>query len=194
MVSLLAPWPTAYMPGEYPNRETQPQENRANPGIGYKSRRPEMPPQVIQCSLCSQVNERASNDSLCEVCGSQLTLSSYAYSGESEEIITGHEGFHMKPHVRNVEERRHPRVSFRNAKACIKTEQAPSVIVDVVNMSRGGACFNSAEQFRLGAEVFLAVHYIEGGQNIFQNGRIVRLRHKPSGMLPTEYAVEFSPA
>ena len=51
-------------------------------------------------------------------------------------------------------------------KAYIKTE-GPGVVVDLVNISRGGVCFTSVADFRLGTKVLIATHYIEGGHNIF---------------------------
>jgi hypothetical protein len=66
-------------------------------------------------------------------------------------------------------------------------------IVEVANVSRGGACFVTFDRLTQGESVSVAVHYVEGGQNIFQNARIVRTRPRPSGSLPTEYAVEFVP-
>jgi hypothetical protein len=52
-------------------------------------------------------------------------------------------------------------------------------------------CFRSAENFYPGTAVSVATHYIEGGQNIFQNGRIVRVC-RPSGMTSADYGVEFN--
>jgi hypothetical protein len=52
-------------------------------------------------------------------------------------------------------------------------------------------CFRTFEQFRLEAPVSIATYYTEGGQNIFQDGRILWMRESESGM-PAEYGVEFS--
>jgi hypothetical protein len=52
-------------------------------------------------------------------------------------------------------------------------------------------CFRTFEQFRPEAPVSIATYYTEGGQNIFQDGRILWMRESESGM-PAEYGVEFS--
>jgi len=116
------------------------------------------------------------------------------YSGrQSEDIITGHDHFHVKPPGCDLERRRHPRIPCRNVKACIKTGQAAPVVVDVVNMSRSGVFFASTNLFNPGAAVSIAMHYIEGGQNMFQKCRIIRAQPTPSATAPSEYAAEFSP-
>jgi hypothetical protein len=114
------------------------------------------------------------------------------YSGYEPNLVpTCHEVYFMRPTVRTVNERRHPRIPCRNVKACIKTEQGSTVVVNLVNMSRGGLYFTSAMDFRPGTLVSIATHFIEGGHNIFQNVRIVRVQSKGSSTLPGEYAVEF---
>jgi hypothetical protein len=115
------------------------------------------------------------------------------YSGhQSEDIITGHDHFQVNAQGRNVERRRHPRIPCRSVKACIKTEQASPVIVNVENMSRSGVFFVSMKQFDPGTAVSIAMHYIEGGQNLFQNCRIVRAQATTSATAPNQYAAEFS--
>lgn len=52
-------------------------------------------------------------------------------------------------------------------------------------------CFATFEQFRPEARISIATHYTEGGQNIFQDGRIIWTREMEPGM-PPEYGVEFS--
>lgn len=113
------------------------------------------------------------------------------YSGVVPDLVVGHDHFHIVPAKNAANRRRHPRVPCRNVKACIKADEA-NIVVDVLDISRSGLRFATFQQFAPGAAVAVAPHYIEGGQNIFQNARIVRVRHKPSGMLPPEYAVEFS--
>ena len=101
---------------------------------------------------------------------------------------TGQDDSGVKPANR----RKQPRVPCRKIKAYVIADDLPGVVVDVVDVSRGGLCFVSFEQFHPKTAVSIATHYIEGGQNIFQDGLIVRARPKRSGTLPTEYAVEFS--
>jgi hypothetical protein len=98
----------------------------------------------------------------------------------------------MKPEVRTKNDRRHHRIPARKTQACIKTEGGENVIVNLVDISRGGACFTSYVNFQPGTPVLIATHYIEGGQNIFQLGRIVRVQHRAMATLPGEFAVEFS--
>jgi hypothetical protein len=115
------------------------------------------------------------------------------YSGfEPDLIATCHDVYLVKPEVRTKDERRHSRIPARQAQACIRTEDGKSVVVNLLNISRGGACFTSFANFQQGTAVSIATHYIEGGQNIFQMGRIVRVQHRAVGTFPGEYAVEFS--
>lgn len=107
-----------------------------------------------------------------------------------EDVFTNDEHCHKEElSSRAVNGRRTSRVPCRNVLACVKT-QFTSVVVDVVNISRKGLCFRTVEQFSPGTTVSVATYYIEGGQNIFQKGTIVRVRYSRSGIL-TEYGVEF---
>jgi hypothetical protein len=47
-------------------------------------------------------------------------------------------------------------------------------------------------EFYLETRVSIATYYMDGGQNIFQDGRIVRVQSRPSAGVPGEYAIEFS--
>jgi hypothetical protein len=115
------------------------------------------------------------------------------YSGYEPNLVpTCHDVYFMKQSVRAMEEQKYPRIPCRNVLACIKTDQGASVIVNLINISRGGACFSGYVEFDEGTHVSIATHYMEGGQNIFQDGRIVRVQYRPSIALPGEYAVEFS--
>jgi hypothetical protein len=120
--------------------------------------------------------------------GNELTYSGY----EPDLLTTSHEMYHLTPALHTRNERRHARIPARKAQACIRMESGESFIVSMLDISRGGACFTSAIDFHPGTSLFIATHYIEGGQNIFQLCRIVRVQHKPMGDLPGEYAVEFS--
>lgn len=146
--------------------------------------------QVVRCPACSQ-QTYAGGREYCDWCGARLNVSSSVYSGSaSADIITGASGFDVKPSANMVDKRRHPRIPCRGVKACIKTDHTADV-VDVVNMSRAGLCFQSAEQFVPGTPAAVAIHYVEGGQNIFQNGRIIWAKHR-SPDLPAQHGVEFS--
>jgi hypothetical protein len=121
--------------------------------------------QFVQCPTCAQFTLRTKASNRCAVCGARLGASTY--SGNSLELVTGHPPVHVKlPYPAN--HRRYPRIPCANVKACVKAGEASRVIVEVVNISRGGVCFLSSEQFSPGTVLSIATHYVEGGQNIFQ--------------------------
>lgn len=139
--------------------------------------------------------EHTDNHAEGQICGAgpSLSIAEPHYSGYEPNLVpTCHEVYLLKPPVRTVDQRRYPRIQCRNVRACIKTDTHADVIVNLINISRGGVCFTSYAEFYPGTPVSIATHYIEGGQNIFQNGRIVRMQHSPRTMSPGEYAIEFS--
>ncbi len=140
-----------------------------------------------QCAACPQ-QEYSQLD--CELCGQGFSLGSNYSGHEPEDLVVNHEKYQPKFTVRTVNKRRHPRIPCRNMLACIRTEFA-SIVVEMLNISQMGLCFKSAEQFCPGTEVSVAAYYVEGGQNIFQGGRIVRAQYRTAGIL-AEYGVEFS--
>jgi hypothetical protein len=115
-----------------------------------------------------------------------------ARSGQAREPANDRKNAGTEPQLSGVNRRKQPRVPCRKTRAYVITDNVPGAVVEVVDISRGGLCFVSFDRFYPGTAVSIATHYMEGGQNIFQDGRIVRVRHKPSGMSPSEYAVEFS--
>jgi hypothetical protein len=146
----------------------------------------------MRCSICLQLTTYTDGNAYCSVCGARLTLSSPIYSGrEPEDIITGNNGSRLRHSARSADARHFPRIPCRNVKACIQTEEAASFVVDVVNLSRGGLCFLSIDQFAPGTPASVAVHYVKGGQNIFQKGRVV-WTHERKLDLPSQCGVEFS--
>jgi hypothetical protein len=94
--------------------------------------------------------------------------------------------------LHTVNRRRYPRIQCREVKACIKTEveESSSVVVDLVNISRGGVCFTSFATFSPETRVWIATYYMEGGHKIYQFGRII-LQLNASATLPGVYAIEF---
>ncbi len=44
----------------------------------------------------------------------------------------------------------------RNTKACIKTAEGAEVIVELINLSRGGVCFTNFDELQLGTPVSIA--------------------------------------
>jgi hypothetical protein len=130
-------------------------------------------------------------------CSPGLSIGSNYSGHEPEEFVTTNDQYETAQpaatvhavNVHAVNKRRHLRVFCRSARACIRTESA-SFIVYLTDVSRSGMCFRTTQQFRTGTPISVATHYIEGGENIFQNGQIVRVRYSPSGDI-AEYGVEF---
>jgi hypothetical protein len=126
------------------------------------------------------------------MCGAKLNMGESTYSGYDPNFVPiCPEVYLLKPLVRTVNERRYPRMRCGNVKACIKTAQATSVVVDMIDVSRGGVRFTSVKTFSKGTLVSIATHYIEGGHNIFQDGHIIRVQSRATRMVPGEYAIEF---
>ncbi len=182
------------MSAEYNEPETISQQNRDGLSIISESSVPtgcgSLPQKVMQCAACLQQTEYTDDHAYCEICGAGL--GSLIYSGHEPALVTGNEVYLMTPPVRTVDKRRHPRIPCKSVRACIKTEQGASIIVDVVSIGRGGVRFTSFEKFSLGTPISIAIYYVEGGQNIFQDGRIIRVQRRASGTRPNEYAIEFS--
>lgn len=98
----------------------------------------------------------------------------------------------VAPKLRNVNERRHPRISMRNALACIQRSGEDDDVVEVHDLSRGGVRFSSRVNYQVGTSVSIAVPFTKGASNIFVEGRVVRIHTKPCGGWPGEFAVQFS--
>ncbi len=139
-----------------------------------------------QCAACPQ-QEYSQPD--CELCGQRFSLGSNYSGHEPEDLVVNHEKYQPTFTVRTVNKRRHPRIPCRNMLACVRTEFA-SIVVEMLDISKKGLRVKTAEQFCTGTEVSVAAYYVEGGQNIFQYGRIVRVRYRTSGIL-AEYGIEF---
>jgi hypothetical protein len=150
-----------------------------------------MPGKITKGGVASQITRRSLSIVSSATDGTTESLSA-GYAGYEPDLVPiCHELYYLKPAVRTVNQRRYPRIPCRNVKACIRTEQGSSAVVNLVNMSRGGLCFTSEMEFCPGTRVSIATHFIEGGHNIFQDGRIIRVQSKGSATLPGEYAVEF---
>jgi hypothetical protein len=119
-----------------------------------------------------------------------VELSPETCSGRARDLHINHDDSGSESHT--VNKRKHLRVPYRGTRAYIISDNVPGVFVDVVEISRGGLRFVSIERFDQQAAVSVAIHYIAGGQNIFQDGLIVRAWHERTGMLPNEYAAKFS--
>jgi len=90
--------------------------------------------------------------------------------------------------VARGERRRHKRVNLSRAKACIEKPGSDPDVVDVDNVSLGGACVRSATYYPIGSWVRVACPYTIGGSNIFQSARIVRTGIVDGGH---EYGLEY---
>lgn len=160
---------------------------------GVRADRTGVSRKVMQCAACWQLTEYTDHE-YCQMCGAGLSVanSDVSYSGYEPNLLPAcHEIYYLKPSIRTVNERQSPRIRCRNVKASIKTEQGTHVIVNLVNISRGGVCFISDVDFCPETPVSIATHYIEGGQNIYQSATIVRVQNRPTAVLPGEYAIEF---
>lgn len=97
----------------------------------------------------------------------------------------------LKRKPRTLNERRHPRIPLRNARACITRPGKEDDVVDVHDLSRGGVRFSSFTNYQVGTWVRVAVPFTEGATNIFVEGRIVRTHARPCSGLPGEFAIQF---
>ena len=77
----------------------------------------------------------------------------------------------------------------RNGKACILCN-GEQQIVEMLNVSRGGICIRSRIRYAVGTFVQVAAHYVEGANNIFLSGRVVRANLAATSTLPGEYGIE----
>lgn len=151
--------------------------------------------EIVQCPACLQEAEYTDAPERCATCGARLNLPApeSSYSGSVPNLVPiGHEVYYLQPPVRTVNERRYTRIPCRNVRAHIMTKLGSGTVVHLLNISRGGVCFTSAQEFHPGAEVSIATHYIEGGHNIYQDGRIIRVERMPSASMLGEYAIEFA--
>lgn len=95
---------------------------------------------------------------------------------------------HAPPSAPRKNERKHPRVSMSKARACVQRPDADEEIVELVNVSRGGAGFRSGKVYPLGCWIRIAAPCTVGASNIFALGRVVRAIRADNGR---EYGVEY---
>ena len=150
--------------------------------------------EIVKCDSCSQVAEYFEGKTFCSRCSVSFVATPDYAKQEPDLLTISHEVYYLTPPRRTINERRYPRIVCKNVQGCIRTAQGTQVIVDLINISRGGVCFSSNENFALNSPVQIATHYFEGGQNIFQEGRIIRIQRKPTISLPGEFAIQFSPS
>jgi hypothetical protein len=93
-----------------------------------------------------------------------------------------------KPPPRTSERRRTPRITLRQAKACVVFPGTNPDIVELINISRGGLCFRSHRVYPVGGIICVAAPYTHGSTNVFVSGRIRRIVRDTWGGL---YGVEY---
>jgi hypothetical protein len=147
---------------------------------------------IVLCAACSRTVGYSITHPYCPMCGAKLEFSTPNYSGQADGFVTGRDRFPGQRRAPVVERRRCNRIPCRDVRACIRTEAPASVLAYMPNVSRNGMCFRTRAQFQPEELISIATYFTEGGQNIFQNGRIVWTRDVESGM--SEYGVEFSNA
>jgi hypothetical protein len=86
------------------------------------------------------------------------------------------------------ERRRTPRISMRQAKACVESSAGVQDVVELVNISRGGLCFRSDRSYPLRSCIRVAAPYTPDNTNVFVQGKIVRITREVWGNL---YGVEY---
>jgi hypothetical protein len=88
-----------------------------------------------------------------------------------------------------VDQRKHPRLRVRLS-AAIRRIGAAQEMVQTVDVSRGGLCFECDVSFELGERIEVATHYTPGEPAIFIPARIVYCRAM-SGKRGYRYGVEY---
>lgn len=115
----------------------------------------------------------------------------YAGGEELNLVPAGHDVYHLRPPRRIVNERAHVRITSKTSQVCIRIPGKEDDIVPMLNLSKGGLGFASHVEYEPGTAISVAVHYVDGGNNLFQPGRIVRVHRKNLPMVPGEYGVKF---
>lgn len=105
-------------------------------------------------------------------------------------VVSGHDIYHLRPQKKEVNEREFRRVTTKT-KAYLRIPGREDDVVEVLDISRGGLRFESLNNYEKGMEFDIALHYVQGGNNIFQRAKIVRKQRRPSEYFPGEYGVMF---
>jgi len=92
------------------------------------------------------------------------------------------------PQAARKNERKHARIAMSKARACVQRPEFDEEIVELVNVSRGGAGFRSAKVYPLGCWIRIAAPCTVGAANIFALGRVVRAIKAEHGR---EYGVQY---
>ena len=145
---------------------------------------------LLKCSACQNCEQAALNEvefsvfqithhltRKCQACSANTVWETVPHKTEADGEQNG-----KKP-----DKRKYARISMKTL-ACIGPPHAD--VVDVVNVSRGGVCFQSSRTYGEDTWVQVAVPYTPGSANIFVAGRIVRSRKTDSALI--EYGVEYA--
>lgn len=89
--------------------------------------------------------------------------------------------------LRNPERRKGKRIKVSGCHGCIELQQKREFVA-LLNVSTNGACFTAEGIFRIGGWIQIAAPYVEGGPNLFQPARIVRIAEFDGFH---EYGIEF---
>ena len=113
-----------------------------------------------------------------------------AASQDPNLVVSGHEIYELRKPKKDINDRQHGRIPT-HAKAFLRIPGRDEELVNVLDVSRGGLRFESPNNYEVGLEMEVALHYVEGGNNIFQKGRIVRKQRRPTETWNGEYGLMF---
>lgn len=152
---------------------------------------------VLECSLC-QARELAYLDELetevfqanqaiawyCKGC-TRWTLCKQALPESSHEEVS------PRPRLlRRQNERQEVRIPL-HLTACVRLPRTGEEVVVTENISRGGFCFKSKEQYRVGSRIEISAPYTPGALNVFSSARIVGVQDLPDEGR-TQYRVAYT--
>jgi hypothetical protein len=92
------------------------------------------------------------------------------------------------PRALRQNHRRHVRITMPRAKALVLCPNAGEEIAELLDVSRGGACFRSQKIYSLGSWIRIAAPCTVSASNVFVMARVVRARIAEFGR---EYGVEY---
>jgi hypothetical protein len=147
---------------------------------------------LLKCAACQTCHVTSLNEvelsvfqithrltRMCDVCSTSTVWEAVPDKALAQEpLATG----------KIADKRKYGRINMKTV-ACVGPLGPKADIVDVVNISRGGICFRSAQTYREDSWIQVAVPYTQGAANIFVAGCVVRSRKISNDL--TEYAVEY---
>jgi len=108
-----------------------------------------------------------------------------------ERVSAADAAMEFLPFPRSQNDRKHPRLNFRNTQACIQRPDHQRDVVKVLDLSRGGVRFLSFVDYPAGSWVQVAVPYMEAAGNVFVPARVIRVTSHPAGPIPGEFALAY---